>query len=360
MKFLITCLFYRDATGSELYIHDLAHELWNRGHQVDIYPQLPGPYLVDRTNGPRIVDYIPEHDIILAQHHQVSAPIIQATTAPVVYTCHSEVYTAELPYASSRVFKYIAVRQEIADKMMELGIEADRIEVIHNGVDLERFKPREAERKYVFVPGTNDPVRHPMYQTLFKEVKGPMLFLGMGTDSLPDDPRITTHEPTWDIEDFYPAAQWVAGLFKGRTQYEAWAMDREFKAYDWKGEPVPMEKPADFEQQHGLVSVVDRLEGIYKEAVVARSSTTPSLSGRGRRKLPRSKLRRESSRLNTSDRYRAYAPVSCRHQSLRRGLAVLQPCSQTASQMVYRVLHQGSPLHLLRPRGSIHDPQLGI
>ena len=224
------------------------------------------------TTDPRIkvVDYIPEHDIILAQHHQVSAPIIQATDSPVVYTCHSEVYSAELPYRHPNIFKYVAVRQEIADKMMEMGIGAGDIEVIHNGVDLNRFTPVEATREYVFVPGTNDPVRHPMFNRIINETKEPLLFFGLGMNRV-TGPRIEGRPAAWEIEKLYPAAMWVCGLFKGRTQYESWAMDREFKAYDWDGEPVPMDKPQDFEQQHGLTSVVDTLESIHREAINARS-----------------------------------------------------------------------------------------
>lgn len=108
-----------------------------------------------------------------------------------------------------------------------------------------------------------------MYQRLFKEVKDPMMFLGLGMENLPEDSRITTHGPTWDIQDFYPPAKWVAGLFKGRTQYEAWAMDREFRGYDWEGNRVESDPPDNFRELFSLSSVVDRLEAIYREAILA-------------------------------------------------------------------------------------------
>lgn len=274
MKILISCLFYENCTGSELYVFDLAHALLRRGHDISVHAQDIGGQIFERTDerirvSPRQTSKTTP-DLVLAQHHVFSKDLIENTDAPVVYTCHSEKLPDEFPIKHPKIKKYIAVRQAIADFMVEEGeITADKIEVVPNGVDLNRFKPSDKPKKYGFIPANVTLLRMPFIERLMEEYPTEsLLFSGFGTGLLPNKPNLLRKDSQWEIEEFYDEAKWVAGLFQGRTQYEAWACGLEFKSYYWDGTPYPMERPDNFEEIYGLEKVVDTLEDIYKRSII--------------------------------------------------------------------------------------------
>jgi len=213
-------------------------------------------------------DSVGTPDIILAQHRSVAKIFIENVNAPVVYTSHSEKYPEECPIIHPNIKKYIAVRQEIADRMVgEIGISADMIEVIPNGIDLQRFKPSSEPKEYGFIPGFINGLRQPFVDRVIRENKDiPLLFMGDGNNPQPRE-NIRVLKSVVDIENYYARARWCAGLFKGRTQYESWACQVPFKAYSWDGTPVEQIRPDNFEEIYALTSVVDKLENIYKQIV---------------------------------------------------------------------------------------------
>jgi glycosyltransferase involved in cell wall biosynthesis len=224
MKYLICCLAFKYFTGSELYVYDLTRELKRRGHEVTIIAGLVGDPLLSRLEGVPVLELtshtpsLPEHDIVLAQHHPVATSVLGATDRPVVYTVHSEMIEEERPIIDDKVYRYIAVRQEIADHMVGLlGMDAGRIEVVPNGIDLDRFRPGTGKGEYVFVPGALNTLRQPMVDWLLREVSEPMLFMGMNTERVAGHPGVIAIPQTWGMEVFYDRSLWVAGLFKGRT-----------------------------------------------------------------------------------------------------------------------------------------------
>jgi len=79
-----------------------------------------------------------------------AALIARAIKKPLVITVHgtdinlclrSFFLRQQIRFALRRANKIIAVCQALKDSMVNLGIEADKIEVVPNGVDLEKFRP---------------------------------------------------------------------------------------------------------------------------------------------------------------------------------------------------------------------------
>jgi len=58
-------------------------------------------------------------------------------------------------YRSARIDRYIAVAQAVRRQLVEAGVPKERVEVIHSGVDLARFKPRGPDpvlREHLGIP----------------------------------------------------------------------------------------------------------------------------------------------------------------------------------------------------------------
>lgn len=146
MKILITNHALHRRAGTELYVRDLALGLKARGH----HPICFSPELGDVANDLQQADIdvtddlvtILSPDIIHAQHHAPSALAFMAFPAtPAVSVCHGVLPWQEAPLAKfPNVRRYVAVDNACRDYLVEdHNIPGDRISVILNGVDLERF-----------------------------------------------------------------------------------------------------------------------------------------------------------------------------------------------------------------------------
>lgn len=146
MKILITNHALHRRAGTELYVRDLALGLKARGH----HPICFSPELGDVANdlqqaGIDVTDdlaTIPPPDIIHAQHHAPSAMAFMAfPETPAVSVCHGVLPWQEAPLAKfPNVRRYVAVDNACCDYLVkDNNIPEERIHVILNGVDLERF-----------------------------------------------------------------------------------------------------------------------------------------------------------------------------------------------------------------------------
>ncbi len=100
-----------------------------------------------RTRGHIIVDRVAAlpavPDIIHAQHVPVALSAMAAfPETPVVFSCHSANFEVEAPRPHPQIRRWIAVDDLCRDRCLSRGIPADRLSVILNGVDLERFGRR--------------------------------------------------------------------------------------------------------------------------------------------------------------------------------------------------------------------------
>ena len=83
-------------------------------------------------------------DVIHGHHHLET--LIAALTfpeTPIVHFCHGWVPWEEMPLRHPSVARYVAVDEVCLDRLVrEEGVAPDSVEVLHNFVDLECFRPR--------------------------------------------------------------------------------------------------------------------------------------------------------------------------------------------------------------------------
>ncbi|MFD1986838.1 glycosyltransferase family 4 protein [Mesorhizobium newzealandense] len=106
---------------------DMADRMRRRGHHV-----------VDR-----IAEIVEKPDIIHGQH---LTPCLTALArfpdVPAVFSCHSAFFEVEAPMLHPQIRRWIAVDEACKAKCLSRGVPADRLDLIYNAVDLDRFKPR--------------------------------------------------------------------------------------------------------------------------------------------------------------------------------------------------------------------------
>jgi glycosyltransferase involved in cell wall biosynthesis len=135
-------------SGSESVVELLADGLRSAGHQT----MLLAPTIGDmaermRRRGHHVVGRIAEiverPDVIHAQH---LTPCLTALArfpdVPAVFSCHSAFYEIETPMPHPQIRHWIAVDEACKAKCLSRGVPADRLSLIYNAVDLERFKQR--------------------------------------------------------------------------------------------------------------------------------------------------------------------------------------------------------------------------
>ena len=272
MKILISCLSFNSYTGSELYVYELAREL-AREHDVDIISGNVGGDLVDRVSvsGVKCYDiksppnyflgdgqkqYIingeikttvkgnyyklsndTKYDLMLLSHPAISQLILDLYDAPALNIVHSEVLPKfEYPLKHKNVKGYITVRQSIKDYLIDqCGIEDNKIKVVFNPVDTERFNDQNTSDKgYVLFVGSYDYLRKKSIEHLIDRAEqlGKELWLvGRG---YPDFQKswVKTFEPTWDVENFTKKCSSVASVMWGRTVIEGNLCRKSAIVYD--------------------------------------------------------------------------------------------------------------------------------
>jgi len=266
LKVLISCLFFRTFTGSELYVYELAKSLLSQNCDVTVMSQIGGPltdmakrigikcitfeqapgfklgdgvWTFDAGNGPqvstpnmmyRISDV--NFDLIHMQHRPVAERMVQFyPEIDKIYSIHSEVIELEDPIKHESIKKYIAIRPEIKEYIINnFEIPEKDIEVIYNPVDNEKFKPKPSKiQNAVLFVGTIDYLRRETIMDLIEYTKDndKELWL-MGEDKQNYLPTILTQshvkhfKPGWNVEKLINECSETAGIQLGRTTIESW------------------------------------------------------------------------------------------------------------------------------------------
>ena len=267
IKVLISSLFFRTFTGSELYIFELAKNLIKQNCDVTVMSQIGGP-LTDMAKrlGIKCIPFeeapgfklgdgkwgfnTPEgfqastenvmyrvsevnFDIIHMQHKPVAERMIQFyPEIDKIYSIHSEVIELEDPIKHESIKKYIAIRPEIKDHIIDkFEIPEEQIDVIYNPIDNDKFKPKplvKTENSVLFV-GTIDYLRKETILDLMERTKeeGKELWL-VGEDKsnylqqVLFEPHVKYFPPTWSVENFIYRCEETAGIQLGRTTIEGW------------------------------------------------------------------------------------------------------------------------------------------
>lgn len=266
MKIVIVCQTMTYLSGSPLYNYTLALELKRQGHEVDIVSVWVDNYL--RTNlekeGIRCL-YSTNEIYDLAIVSQKNFPIPKALS--VINVVHSE-YDCETPIAEG-VDHWVAIRPSIKEHIVnEHSIDHNKVSVIYNGVDLDRFKPiKKSERDYikVVIPATIDPLREKFlnYYTSRANEKYRVYLYGKhfgGNVAMGD--YVYYQNEISNIENEIADADIVAGILLGRVNLEARACDvksyihnpdnpEEFEEY------YPDRK--EFEERHDIKNVAKKI-----------------------------------------------------------------------------------------------------
>jgi hypothetical protein len=301
LKVLLSCISFRNFTGSELYVFELAKSLIKLNCSVTVLSQIGGP-VTDMANklGIKCVSFenapgfklgdgqwgmnTPEgfkpstpntlyrvsdvdYDIIHFQHKPVAERILSMyPELPKISAIHSEVISLEDPVVDPTIKKYIAIRPEIKEHMINnFDIPEEMIEVIYNPVDNEKFQSKKvSEENYVLFVGTIDYLRKETILDLIeytRELGKELWLVGENNGNYLENVLLEDHvkhfPSTWKIEDFILKSYETAGIQLGRTTIESWMCGKSSWIYkvDKGGFILSKEKfnpPSDIEKYHTL------------------------------------------------------------------------------------------------------------
>ena len=149
LRILITNNTLAARAGSELFVRDLATGLLDRGHTPIAYSTVLGEVARELRNATiPVVDDLgalsAAPDLIHGQHHfETMTALLRFPGVPAVYFCHGWTPWEEAPPRFPRILRYVAVDHTCRDRLVfENSIPENRVRVLLNFVDLERFKPR--------------------------------------------------------------------------------------------------------------------------------------------------------------------------------------------------------------------------
>jgi glycosyltransferase involved in cell wall biosynthesis len=149
MRVLVTNATLTIRSGTDTYIRDLGVTLRRLGHEVAVYSNLLGQSAGElRALGIPVVDHLaaaPWTPDILHCHHNMEAmtALLHFPFTPAVFVAHSWMQWLDVPVCHPRVFRYVAVDAPTRDALVRrYGIPGERVRLIPNFVDLDRFTPR--------------------------------------------------------------------------------------------------------------------------------------------------------------------------------------------------------------------------
>ncbi len=149
LRILMTNAFVASRSGSELYVRDVALALQARGYQPIIFSTRLGE-LADElrrrsimvTDDLNTISLPP--DLIHGQHHlETMAALLHFPNVPCLSVIHGWLPWQEMPVHFPRIRHYVAVSQTVYDSLtVERGIPPEKITILPNFVDLDRFQAR--------------------------------------------------------------------------------------------------------------------------------------------------------------------------------------------------------------------------
>lgn len=283
LKVLIACLNFKGYTGSELYVFELAKGLKKKGHDVSVVSNIGGP-ITDKARKLGIKVYsveeppsfkrgdgiwalpkpdggvmpsdpntlykvaVADYDIMHLNHTPIAKRMLELyPEIPAISSIHSEVIELEHPVISDKIGKYIAIRPEIKEFLINaFHIPEEKIDVVYNPIDNTRFNtdyklPENTgdSKKIVFV-GTIDYLRRNAIIDLVKTTKeegNQLILVGNNSDNyleglLRENEHITYYPATPKVETIVKQCDETAGILLGRTTIEGWLCGKGGWIYD--------------------------------------------------------------------------------------------------------------------------------
>ena len=266
LKVLLSCLFFKTFTGSEMYVYELARGLKKLNCDVTVVSDVDGPLskLAQQqgiktlsfvsspgfkmgdgkwgfntpegvvTSKPNMMHKIGEvnFDIIHTQHTPVTNQICQMyPNIPKISTIHSEVISLEDPVINDTIVKYICIRPEIQEHIInDFKINKNNTEVIYNPIDTDRFNTKNTKDDgYVLFVGSIDYLREYAIKDLVEYSKSIGKELWLVGDNKADyltllleNQHVKYFPSTNKVEKFVKNCSETAGILLGRTTIEGW------------------------------------------------------------------------------------------------------------------------------------------
>ena len=266
IKVLLSCLFFKTFTGSEMYVYELAKGLKKLNCDVTILSDINGPLSsIAKTQGIKVLPFHEapgyklgdgkwgintpqgiqasqpnimykisevEYDIIHTQHTPVTNQMCQMyPNIDKISTIHSEVIELENPVIDEKIKKYICIRPEIQDHIVsKFEIDKTKTEVVYNPIDNNRFNTKNVKDDgYVLFVGTIDYLRENTIKDLVeytKEIGKELWLVGENKSNYLEDLLKSSHvkyyNATNKVETFVKNCSETAGILLGRTTIEGW------------------------------------------------------------------------------------------------------------------------------------------
>lgn len=148
MKVLITNTTLAGRTGTEILTLNLARSLLALGHSPSVYSPDLGPLATEIRNlGIPVTDDIgslTEQPDIIHGHHSIetATAAIRFPTTPAIFVCHDFIAWHDEAPTLPNIHTYVAISKGFSQRLTHQdGIAQDRIQIIPNSIDTDRFQP---------------------------------------------------------------------------------------------------------------------------------------------------------------------------------------------------------------------------
>ena len=199
LRVLITNRELWSPSGTVSYVRDLALELQRQGHTPAVFSSTRGSVPDElRAAGIVVSDRLSRHvvpDIIHAHHH---APTVVALkhwpTAPAVYVCHDHRSPHDRTPRHERIRRYLGVSRLCVKRLVDDGVDIDRVALFPNFVDTARFYqrpplPERPRRALVFSNYAHARTHLPAVRSACLEAGLELDVAGMGVDHVLEEPE---------------------------------------------------------------------------------------------------------------------------------------------------------------------------
>lgn len=187
--------------GSETYVRDVALGLLKRGHVPTIYSTQLGDVAQELQKATvAVVEDLNQlgsaPDLIHGHHHmETMTALLHFPRVPAINFCHGWKHWHETPIRFPRILRYVAVDHACRDRLLHHGIPEERIRVLFNSVDLDRFKMREAplpprpKRALVFSNYANEQTHLPVVREACLRTNLELEVVGSGKNNSTAEPE---------------------------------------------------------------------------------------------------------------------------------------------------------------------------
>jgi len=277
MRILITTRMMTYLSGAPMYTYELARELKKQGHDVDVMSEWDRTHKLYKHLREEEIGCLdwgnvkPKYDLWIASQLVSTQILDEMKGVPMINVVHSE-YDVESPIPDIP-FAYVAVRPEIKKHLIdEHGIPKEKIYVIYNGVDRNRFKKVKRNKRYyrlTVIPCTFDKMRRKFIEHMARQANkyNQVHFYGKQYGvKIQETDYVKVFPETFEIEEPIANADEVAGILLGRVNLEA----NSCGVPSWMYDPETLErkkfflKEREFDKLHNIKHVAKKIIDLAK------------------------------------------------------------------------------------------------